>query len=137
MTRQEFSDLIERAEQVVAALDRWGGPEGISNRIDIIDEFLRKMDARKDVLIQLDRISDSMYIFKAFLTVDEAAQYLDVHRGTVYKLIKNQGLASYSPPSSRMLILTEDLVAWCRQYPNGVPGKANKPDTQKKKVTKK
>ena len=40
MTRQEFSNLIERAEQVVAAIDKWGGVDAVSNRIDLIDEYL-------------------------------------------------------------------------------------------------
>lgn len=137
MTRKELSDLIERAEQVVSAVDKWGGVDGISNRIDIVDEFLKKMDARKEVLIQMDKMANNLYLFKAFLTVDEAASYLDIHRSTVYKLIKTQGLTTFSPPSTKMLILTEDLVAWCKQYPNEVPEAESSSGTQKKKVTKK
>jgi len=138
MTRQEFSNLIERAEQVVAAIDKWGGVDAVSNRIDLIDEYLQKMDARKDVLVQLEKMSGNMYLFKSILTVDEAALYLGVHRNTVYKLIKNQGLATFSPPSTKMLILTEDLVEWCQQYPNGEPGSETKlSGNQKKKGTKK
>ena len=137
MTIQEFSKLIDRAEQIVATLDKWGGIDGIANRIDLIDEFLNKMDAKKDVLIQLEKMSGSLYLFKALLTVDEAAAYLNVHRSTVYKLIKTQGLATYNPPSTKMLILTEDLVEWCKLYPNGVAGTCSKPGTQKKKGTRK
>lgn len=123
MTRQEFSDLIERAERIVDALDRWGGVDGISNRLEMLDEFLKKIDVRKDVIIQLDRMSNDMYLFKALLTVDEAALYLGVHTSTVYKLIKAHGMPTYSPPSTKMLILTEDLVSWCRNYPNEIPDK--------------
>ena len=138
MTRQEFSNLIERAEQVVAAIDKWGGVDAVSNRIDIIDEYLQKMDARKDVLVQMEKMSGNMYLFKSILTVDEAALYLGVHRNTVYKLIKNQGLATFSPPSTKMLILTEDLVEWCQQYPNGEPDSETKlSGNQKKKGSKK
>ncbi len=138
MTRQEFSNLIERAEQVVAAIDKWGGVDAVSNRIDLIDEYLQKMDARKDVLVQLEKMSGNMYLFKSILTVDEAALYLGVHRNTVYKLIKNQGLATFSPPSTKMLILTEDLVQWCKQYPNGEPDSETKlSGNQKKKGSKK
>lgn len=137
MTRQELTDLIERAERIVAALEKWGGIEGISNRIDLIDEFLKKMDNRKEVLIQLDRIGHAPYVFKALLTVDEAASYLNVHRSTVYKLIKSHGLATCTPPSTKMLILTEDLVDWCKLYPNGVSDSASQNDNQKKKGTKK
>ena len=138
MTRQEFSNLIERAEQVVAAIDKWGGVDAVSNRIDLIDEFLQKMDARKDVLVQMEKMSGNMYLFKSILTVDEAALYLGVHRNTVYKLIKNQGLATFSPPSTKMLILTEDLVKWCQQYPNGEPDSETKlSGNQKKKGSKK
>lgn len=135
MTRQEFSDLIERAERIVDALDRWGGVDGISNRLEMLDEFLRKIDVRKDVIIQLDRLSNDMYLFKALLTVDEAALYLGVHSSTVYKLIKTHGMTTYSPPSTKMLILTEDLVSWCRQYPNKIPdGESSCP--QRKKGTR-
>lgn len=137
MTIQEFSKLIDRAEQIVATLDKWGGIDGIANRIDLIDEFLNKMDAKKDVLIQLEKMSGSLYLFKALLTVDEAAAYLNIHRSTVYKLIKTQGLATYNPPSTKMLVLTEDLVEWCKLYPNGESGSSLKPGTQKKKGTRK
>lgn len=137
MTIQEFSKLIDRAEQIVATLDKWGGIDGIANRIDLIDEFLNKMDAKKDVLIQLEKMSGSLYLFKALLTVDEAAAYLNVHRSTVYKLIKTQGLATYNPPSTKMLVLTEDLVEWCKLYPNGVAETGSKSGTQKKKGTRK
>lgn len=137
MTIQEFSKLIDRAEQIVATLDKWGGIDGIANRIDLIDEFLNKMDAKKDILIQLEKMSGSLYLFKALLTVDEAAAYLNVHRSTVYKLIKTQGLATYNPPSTKMLVLTENLVEWCKLYPNGVAGTCSNPGTQKKKGTRK
>ena len=72
MTRHNFANLIERAEQLVAAIDKWRGMDAVCNRIDIIDECLLKMDARKDVLVQLEKMPGNMYLFKAILTVDEA-----------------------------------------------------------------
>ena len=137
MTRQELSDLIERAERIAIAIEKWGGIDGVTNRIDLVDEYLKKMDAAKDVLIQMEKLSGNLYLFKALLTVEEAAAYLGVHRSTVYKLIKTQGLATYNPPSTKMLVLTEDLVEWCKLYPNGVAGTCSKPGTQKKKGTRK
>ena len=56
MTRHNFANLIERAEQLVAAIDKWRGMDAVCNRIDIIDECLLKMDARKDVLVQLEKM---------------------------------------------------------------------------------
>lgn len=137
MTRQELSDLIERAERIAAAIEKWGGIDGIANRIDLIDEYLKKIDAAKDVLVQLEKQSGDLYIFKALITVDEAATYLGLHRNIVYKLIKKHGLTTYSPPSTKMLILTENQVEWCKQYPNGVSGSSLKPGTRKKKGTRK
>lgn len=138
MTRHNFANLIERAEQLVAAIDKWRGMDAVCNRIDIIDECLLKMDARKDVLVQLEKMPDNMYLFKAILTVDEAALYLGVHRNMIHKLIRNNGLTAFSPSSTKMLILTEDLVEWCRQRPNGEPdSEAKLSDNQKKKGPKK
>ena len=137
MTRQELSDLIDRAERIVAAIEKWGGIDGITNRIDLIDEYLNKIEVAKDVFVQLEKLGGNLYLFKALLTVDEAASYLGVHRNTVYKLIKTQGLATYNPPSTKMLVLTEDLVEWCKLYPNGVAGTCSKSGTQKKKGTRK
>ena len=57
MTRHNFANLIERAEQLIAAIDKWRGMDAVCNRIDIIDECLLKMDARKDVLVQLEKKS--------------------------------------------------------------------------------
>ena len=134
MTRHNFANLIERAEQLVAAIDKWRGMDAVCNRIDIIDECLLKMDARKDVLVQLEKMPDNMYLFKAILTVDEAALYLGVHRNMIHKLIRNNGLTAFSPSSTKMLILTEDLVEWCRQHPNGEPdSEAKLSDNQKRK----
>lgn len=137
MTRQELSDLIERAERIAAAIEKWGDIEGITNRIDLVDEYLNKMDAAKDVLVQLEKLNGKLYMFKALLTVDEAAAYLGVNSNTVQKLIKNHGLTTYNTPSTKMLILTEDLVDWCKLYPNGESGSSFKPGTQKKKGTRK
>lgn len=138
MTRHNFANLIERAEQLVAAIDKWRGMDVVCNRIDIIDECLLKMDARKDVLVQLEKMPDNMYLFKAILTVDEAALHLGVHRNMIHKLIRNNGLTAFSPSSTKMLILTEDLVEWCRQHPNGEPdSEAKLSDNQKKKGPKK
>lgn len=137
MIRDEFTELIELAELVLSTLDRWGGKDGIRNRIDIIDEFLKKLDSRKDVLVQLDSIGRNMYEFKALLTVDEAAAHLGVHRSRVYKLIKSHGISTYKPPLSKILILTEDLVEWCRQQHNGVTDSDSQKVNQKKKGTKK
>lgn len=137
MIKHDFSELIELAELVLSTIDRWGGINGVRNRIDIIDEFLKKMDSRKEILVQLDRIGCNLYEFKALLTVEEAAAYLSVHRSTVYKLIKSHGLTTFSPPSTKMLILTEDLVEWCRQYNNGVSDPDSQNGNQKKKGTMK
>lgn len=137
MTRQELSDLIDRAERIVAAIEKWGGIDGITNRIDLIDEYLNKIEVAKDVFVQLEKLGGNLYLFKALLTVDEAASYLGVHRNTVYKLIKTHGLTTFSPPSTKMLILTEDLVEWCKLYPNGESGSSLKPGNQKKKGTRK
>ena len=63
MTRQELSDLIERAERIAAAIEKWGGIEGITNRIDLVDEYLNKMDAAKDVLVQLEKLNGKLYMF--------------------------------------------------------------------------
>lgn len=137
MTRQELSNLIERAERIAAAIEKWGGIEGITNRIDLVDEYLNKMDAAKDVLVQLEKLNGKLYVFKALLTVDEAAAYLGVNSNTVRKLIKNHGLTTYNTPLSKILILTEDLVDWCKLYPNGESGSSLKPGIQKKKGTRK
>ena len=56
----------------------------------------------------------------------------------IFKLIRNNGLTAFSPSSTKMLILTEDLVEWCRQHPNGEPdSEAKLSDNQKKKGPKK
>ena len=137
MKRNDFTELIELAELVLNTIDTWGGINGVRNRIDIIDEFLKKMDSRKEILLQLDRIGNNLYEFKSLLTVEEAAAYLGVHRTTVYKLIKSHGLTACNPPSTKMLILTEELVEWCKLYPNGGSGPDSQNDNQKKKGTKK
>lgn len=137
MKRNDFTELIELAELVLNTIDRWGGINGVRNRIDIIDEFLKKMDSRKEILLQLDRIGNNLYEFKSLLTVEEAAAYLGVHRTTVYKLIKSHGLTTCNPPSTKMLILTEELVEWCKLYPNGGSDPDSQNDNQKKKGTKK
>ena len=137
MIRDENSELIEQAELVLSTLDRWGGKDGIRNRIDIIDEFLKKLDSRKEILVQLDSIGCNMYEFKTLLTVDAAAAYLGIHRSRVYRIIKSHGISTYKPPLSKILILTEDLIGWCKQHHNGVTDSDSQKVNQKKKGTKK
>jgi excisionase family DNA binding protein len=117
MIQNELSDLICRAESLVAMIDKWGGVSQIENRLNMLDAFLQRLEEQSEILVRLEQLREHVYVFKALLTIDEAAQYLHVHPSTVYKLIKNQGLKStFRPPSTQVLILTEDLVAWCKQY---------------------
>lgn len=119
MTRQVISELIERAERIVTTIDKWGGAATLGNSLDLIDEFLKKMSIKNDVVIQLDRKSNTMLLFRSLLTVDETALYLGVHRNTVLRLIKSHGLPVYRMSSSKILILTEDIMQWCQPYPAG------------------
>lgn len=137
MTRQVNSDLIERAERIAATIDKWGGAASLGNRLDLIDELLCKMKANNDVIMQLDRISSTMFLFKSVLSVDETALYLGVHRSTVNRLIKSHGLPAYTTSSFKILIVTEELVEWIRLYPNCISDPTSIPGIQKKKGTRK
>lgn len=137
MTRQVNSDLIERAERIAATIDKWGGAAALGNRLDLINELLSKMKAKNDVIMQLDKISSTMFLFKSLLTVDETASYLGVHRNTVNRLIKSHGLPTYATSSPKILILTEELVEWVKLFPSGVSDSTSIPGIQKKKGTRK
>ena len=119
MIRQDFSDLIECAERIITTIERWGGADVLANPIDFVDEYLRKINARKDIIVQLDRIGNSQYRFKSLMTVDETALFLGTCRENVHRLIKTHGLVAYGTSPFRMLLVSEDLVQLSSQKKKG------------------
>lgn len=136
MIRQDFSVLIERAERVVTAIEKWGGNDVLANRIDLVDEYLMKIRAKTDVIVQLDKIGNNLYRFKSLMTVDETALYLGIQRDDVHRLLRSQGIQAYRPFSSKMLILTEDLAKLYRQHSLSISGNSQKAYGQKAKGEK-
>lgn len=92
-------------------------------------DFLEHMNERLLVLEQnsavqadMDKLSkrigmieDNMYVFKDTLNLKEAARYLDISTGHLYKLVEGRFIAHFKPRGKKIYFRKDDLDEWLQR----------------------
>lgn len=75
----------------------------------IKEKYSSKLDM---VLSQLDRVISMLFHTKAVLTTEEAAMYLGVTTGHLYRLVKRYGIPYNRPSNGKLYFRKDDLDKW-------------------------
>lgn len=75
----------------------------------IKEQYASKLDM---VLSRLDKVISMLFHTKAILTAEEAAMYLGVTTGHLYRLVKRYGIAYNRPSNGKLYFRKDDLDKW-------------------------
>ena len=99
--------LLDRLEAAKKVLEKSEDIESTIEKLNNLEYFLRRFGTLKDLATHMLFIERKMYILKEYLTVTEAADYLNLSPSLVYRLTSKHELPIYKPNGS-----SEDINFW-------------------------
>jgi excisionase family DNA binding protein len=66
---------------------------------------------------RLDEIQETLLSAKTMLTAPEAAKYLSISQGYLYRLMSNRAIPAYRPSGKKLFFHREELDRWLMQNP--------------------
>lgn len=116
-TPQQYDDryvlnLLDRLEEAKSVLEQTEQLEETIRKLNSLEFFLRRFGTIKELAAHLSFIEKKMYVLKEYLTVPEAADYLNLSSSLVYKLTSKHELPLYKPNGKTIFIRRDDLNRW-------------------------
>ena len=104
--------LLDRLEAAKKVLEKSEDIESTIEKLNNLEYFLRRFGTLKDLATHMLFIEKKMYILKEYLTVTEAADYLNLSPSLVYRLTSKHELPIYKPNGKTIFIRRDDLNRW-------------------------
>ncbi|MBR1551617.1 MAG: helix-turn-helix domain-containing protein [Muribaculaceae bacterium] len=105
-------DLLDRLEAARKVLEQTDDIEDAIKKMNNLEFYLRRFGTIKELAAHLAFIEKKMYILKEYLTVNEAADYLNLSSSLIYKLTSKHELPIYKPNGKTIFIHRDDLNRW-------------------------
>lgn len=90
--------------------------------LEYMNERLLVLEQNSAVQADMDKLSkrigmieENMYIFKDTLNLKEAACYLDISTGHLYKLVEGRFIAHFKPRGKKIYFRKDDLDEWLQR----------------------
>lgn len=116
MNRKEIDLLLSRIEGLKSFLEN-NSLEGFQKEILRVENFLKRFGTLDELISQLERVEKIAYTAKDFLSIDEAAEYLQLSKSHVYKMTSSKEFTVYKPNGKTIFILRDDLNEWIKRNP--------------------
>ena len=108
----QILDLLDRLESAKRVLDRTGDIEETIDKLNTLDLYMRRFGSLKELTTHLQFIEKKMYLLKEYLSVNEAADYLNLSSSLIYKLTSKHEIPVYKPNGKVVFIRRDDLNHW-------------------------
>lgn len=108
----QILDLLDRLESAKKVLDRTGDIEDTIEKLNTLDLYMRRFGSLKDLTTHLRFIEKKMYLLKEYLSVTEAADYLNISPSQIYKMTSKHEVPVYKPNGKILFIRRDDLNHW-------------------------
>ena len=105
-------DLLDRLESAKNVLSKSEDIHDVIEKLNTLDLYLRRFGTLKELTSHLMLIEKKMYAVKEYLTVHEAADYLNLSVSMIYKLTSKHELPLYKPNGKTIFIKRDDLNRW-------------------------
>lgn len=86
MTKDDYASLHLFLEEAEALLQKWERLMDVVTEIESIQLRLGEVGRIERMMKLLDMFEAQNYMLKDFLTVDDAAMYLNLSKSTIYKM---------------------------------------------------
>ena len=95
MTKDNYASLHLFLEEAEALLQKWERLMDVVTEIESIQFRLGEVGRIDRMMQLLDMFEAQNYMLKDFLTVDDAAMYLNLSKSTIYKMTSRGELPCY------------------------------------------
>lgn len=110
----DFFSTIERLEELKDIVAKLDDLELLYQKVHSMEIFLNRFKKLGDLIMHLQKIEKSTYMLKEFLHMDEAAQYLGITKGCLYKMTASNRITCYKPGGKQIFIHRDDLNNWIK-----------------------
>ena len=111
----QILDLLDRLESAKRVLDRTGDIEDTIDKLNTLDLYMRRFGSLKELTTHLSFIEKKMYLLKEYLSVTEAADYLNISPSQIYKMTSKHEVPVYKPNGKILFIRRDDLSDWANE----------------------
>lgn len=97
MTEAGFLETLKRVEDVAVILTRMEDINVVLGKITTIEAFIDRFGTLEALIERFESVENQLYYLKDMLNIDEAAKYLNISKGHMYRLTSNRDI-SYTKP---------------------------------------
>lgn len=108
--------LISRLEHLKEFIEEYD-LNTVLKKVARAETFLKRYGNLNELLDHLEEMEHRIYIVKDFLTIEDAAKYLEVTKSTIYKMTASKEINYYKPNGKCIFILRKDLEDWIKAHP--------------------
>jgi len=119
MTEEGFFELLKKVEYAGTILNQMGEMDKVLTKISSIENFIERFGTLESLIERFEMVEKQLYILKKQLTMDEAAKYLNISKGHLYRLTSTHEVAYSKPNGKNIFFEREDLDEWKRR--NRIP----------------
>ena len=109
MTEAGFLETLERVEAVHSILKRMEDIDCVLDKITVIEEFISRFGHPGGIDYQFEEVEQQLYILKEVFNVEEAAKYLNISTGHLYRLTSTHEIP-FSKPNGKQYLLRAESV---------------------------
>lgn len=117
MTEAGFLETLKRVEAIHAILERMEDLDCVLDKITVIEEFIERFGTLEALVKRFEEVEEQLYILKEVLNLEEAAKYLNVSTGHMYRLTSTHEITYSKPNGKHIYFERKALDDWKRRNP--------------------
>lgn len=117
MTEAGFLETLKRVEDVAVILTRMEDINVVLGKITTIEAFIDRFGTLEALIERFESVENQLYYLKDMLNIDEAAKYLNISKGHMYRLTSNRDISYTKPNGKNIFFERKELDEWKRRNP--------------------
>lgn len=117
MTEAGFLETLKRVEAVHSVLERMEDLDSVLGKITTIDEFIERFGSLEALIKRFEEVEAQLYILKEVFNLEEAARYLNISTGHMYRLTSSHEITFSKPNGKHIYFERKVLDDWKRRNP--------------------
>lgn len=115
MTEAGFLETLKRVEAVHSVLERMEDLDSVLGKITTIDEFIERFGSLEALIKRFEEVEAQLYILKEVFNLEEAARYLNISTGHMYRLTSTHEITFSKPNGKHIYFERKVLDDWKRR----------------------
>ena len=117
MTEAGFLETLKRVEDVAVILTRMEDIHVGLGKITTIEAFIDRFGTLEALIERFESVENQLYYLKDMLNIDEAAKYLNISKGHMYRLSSNRDISYAKPNVKNIFFERKELDEGKRRNP--------------------